>query len=194
MKNTQLYCYLIQLGIFVCWAFLAAGLICYLSFIHASPLPGYRNFKAPAGIAENQWSVVHLLAADCPCSANLAVYLENRHPSLSAREQVIIIGNNPALSAQLEQAGWKVTSLSESDAEAKFGPGGAPWLLIYDSHEKLVYSGGYLGRPIHSPREPFQDLVMLTSLENGQSPKPLAAFGCFITQKLRHQMDPLGLK
>src|ERR1700761_599609 len=145
-------------GFFLAWALLMMALVGYLSFLHDSPLRAYQPPQSPAAVTEGDWNVFHLLVADCPCSANVAVYLENRHPSVLAHEKIFMIGDNPGLIHELKKAGWQVISFTPQEAQDQLGADSGPWLLIYDPQGKLRYSGGYLGRAIHSPAEPFKDL------------------------------------
>lgn len=181
-------------GFFLIWALSMMGLVGYLSFLHNSPLHPYQPSKNPVEMVNGEWNVFHLLLADCPCSANVAVYLENRRPSALAHEKIFMIGDNPGIVRELKKASWQVISLTPQEAQDRLGADGGPWLLIYDPQGKLRYSGGYLGRAIHSPSEPFKDIEILVSLKSDRIVQPLASFGCVASEKLRHQFDPLGLK
>ena len=50
-------------------------------------------------------------------------------------------------------------------------------LLVFDPTGRARYSGGYFGRQIVDPHDPFQDLAVLDRLRNGEAVTPFGPFG-----------------
>ncbi len=170
------------------WVVCIASLLVFLGRLHQTPLPPAPP-QAPLP-ASPAWHLIHFLVPDCVCSESVANYLIHRGPQAgSVTEEVIVLGPPgaaPALAAQLGQAGWGVTS-AELGSPASRGVRGGPWLVVFDPSGRARYSGGYLGRQIVGPHDPFQDLAVLDRLRHGEAVTPFGPFGCLVGWKATAQ-------
>lgn len=163
---------------------------------HYAVLPGptvgeLAAFPPPA--ATNQWRLIHILSAECGCSASVAKYLANRRVDADASEEVWMLGESGTLAAQLSRAGFQLTAASAEALEKEFKIAGAPWLLVVNPGGRIVYSGGY-ARQNPATVGHLEDLALLRQLRAGAQPPPLPAFGCGVSRRVQQSLDPLGLK
>jgi hypothetical protein len=162
-------------------------------YVPLPPPPVKDGATRPASTNSAAWRMVHVLAADCGCSAAVVEHLARRQTDSSAVEEVWLVGENTAWQETLTHAGFIVKPTTATDLETLHGLQGAPWLLIRDATGALRYSGGYAE---NTPRRgaALADRSLLARLQAGESPRPLPAFGCATGRDLRSALDPFGLK
>ena len=162
-------------------------------YVPLPPPPVKASTKPLPAASGSAWRVVHVLAADCGCSASVAEHLVRRQADATAVEEVWLVGGNSAWQQKLTAAGFIVEPTTSADLETLHGLQGAPWLLIHDATGALRYSGGYAET---TPRRgaALADRSLLARLQAGETPEPLPAFGCATGRSLRSALDPIGLK
>ena len=181
--------------ILLVWALVVSVPITFLTALHALPLPTrpVANSAAPEASTNGHWQAVHLLVADCPCSAAVAAYLIKRGAQRDLTEQVWIVGGTATWAADLVKAGFSVEPHDAEQVAAQLGIQGGPWLRLISPAGALVYSGGYAAqRPRQS--EDFNDLTLWQAAVHGQTVPPYPAFGCAASRWLRQTTDPFGNK
>lgn len=139
------------------------------------------------------WRMVHVLAADCGCSAAVVEHLVQRRTAPTANEEVWLVGKSSAWKQRLGAVGFTVNPITAADLESRHGLQGAPWLLIHDPTGALRYSGGYAET---TPRRgtALADRSLLARLQASETPTAFPAFGCATGRNLRSALDPFGLK
>lgn len=139
------------------------------------------------------WRAVHVLAADCGCSAQVAAYLARRGRLAGCEEEAWVVGMDPAMEALLRREQFPVRNVTEDEVFRRHGVQGGPWLLVLRPGGEVAYSGGHADR---RPRDDgdMRDLEIWRKLRAGEAVEPLPAFGCAISARLRRDLDPLGLK
>ena len=158
---------------------------------HVLPLPAARPAAAPAGPRPQAW---HVLGSDCGCSASVADELAARRPRAGWIEQVWLVGDEPAIAAQLRQAGFSVERVDAEVLAREHGIQGAPWLVLFEAGGRTTYSGGYSrGRPGLAGSVSALPALM-DAAETGQAVTALPAYGCATSEALRQRLDPLHLK
>lgn len=171
------------------WAGLVSVPLAMLMAQHLTPLPAP---EAGAWPASGRWHVVHILAGDCPCSADVAAGLAGRHPQAGLQEEIWLIGNAP-WGQELARAGFAVQPVSVEELQHRRGPEGAPWLLVIDPAGRIAYSGGHTGRPA-GHHAPLRDVEICGAVQLGRTIEALPAYGCAVSAELRTRLDPLQLK
>lgn len=142
------------------------------------------------------WFLLHVLAADCACSRDVAAALLARGADPTASEKILFIegSDSPAADAELGQRlrarGFAFERLSAVALEATYGIVGAPLLVVMTPAGEIAYTGGYS----RVAKGPAQDVELLRELRAGRRPAPLPLFGCAVSRKLQTRLDPLGLK
>jgi hypothetical protein len=188
----------------------------YLMAAHWFPLPGAMPVSARAGVggmaivettspegptaglpetaaAIPGWRTVHVLAADCGCSAQVAAYLARRGRLAGCEEEAWVVGMDPAIESLLRRERFPVRNVTEDEVNRLHGIQGGPWLLILRPDGTAAYSGGHADRrPRHDGD--MRDLEIWQRLRAGGIVEPLPAFGCATASRLRRELDPLGLK
>jgi len=185
---------------FVVWAFITVGLVTYLMALHAAPLPANegpgRNAVMP--VPSKAWQAIHVLDAQCPCSASVAECLAARGKMSALEEAVYVVGDETSgsevreMKARLAAAGFRVALVNSRDLAQGLGVRGVPWLLLIDPRGKIHYSGGYASqRP--RPGSPWRIYPAFADCRRakmcGRVP-PLAA----TDPDLKNKLDPLALK
>ena len=137
--------------------------------------------------------MVHVLAADCGCSSIVAKRLAERRAQPGVTEEVWLVGDSPALTTKLQQAGFTVLPKASEALAPDANIEGVPWLLIASTSGAVVYSGGY------APQNPatvaqLEDVRLLQQLQQGENPEAFPAFGCAMSRRAKQSFDPLGLK
>jgi hypothetical protein len=169
----------------LCWG---AWHYAVLSGPHAGAVAGLMTSSET-----NHWRMVHVLASECGCSAAVGKRLANRHAQPGIAEEVWLVGDAPALTAALQQAGFKVSVKSAEALAQDTKIEGMPWLLIARPSGPVVYSGGYAAQNPATVAQ-LEDLKLLQRLKNGETPEAFPAFGCATSRRAQQSFDPLGLK
>ncbi len=158
---------------------------------HLLPLPAARPADVPSDDRPQAW---YVLGSDCGCSASVADELTQRGPQRGWREQVWLVGDEPAMAAQLQQAGFTVERIAAEKLATTHRIQGAPWLVLFAADGRTAYSGGYSrGRPgVAGNSSELADLM--NAVVAGRSAETLPAYGCATSQALRSRLDPLNLR
>ena len=180
-------------------SFLMAGHLIALP----APAAGVENAALEREIAivrrptdRGRWLAVHVLYGSCGCSGKVLDHLLERGPHVDTAEQVLLIEDDdvPSDLALIERArarGFLVESLSALELAQRFSIEAAPMLIVMSPDDHLSYVGGYADRK-RSPA--IRDSEILDRLARGDTTDPLPIYGCAISQRLKRQLDPLGLK
>jgi hypothetical protein len=137
-----------------------------------------------------RWMTVHVLYADCPCSKLVAEHVLAGGRPGGVIERVLLIGRDADLEAKFGAMGLPVTTVSEDEAATRFHVVAAPTLVVVAPDGTVRYAGGYTARK-QGPSP--QDLTILASARAGRDVAPLPIFGCAVSARLRHSLNPLGL-
>jgi hypothetical protein len=174
------------------WALAVSVPITYLMAGHSLPLPV--RPVAPAATAAapgiGHWQAVHILVADCPCSASVAKYLAGRKAQPGLDEQVWIVGGTADWEKSFLDSGFTILHRDADQVAAQTGVQGGPWLRLLSPAGVVAYSGGY------APQRPgraadIRDLAVWRAVAGGQIVPPYPAFGCAASSWLRKTIDPL---
>ena len=144
----------------------------------------------PASIGA--WTALHVLASDCACSRAVADHLIRRGSLPNLREKVLLVGDDRTLAQRLRSASFAVEMLGAEEASARYNLRGVPWLIFLDPAGKVRYAGGYSGH--RDARSSLRDVEIWNTLTSGHRSDPLPVYGCAVGQRLRAQIDPLGIK
>lgn len=141
----QLPSYLGKILLTIWGVALIAALLCWGAW-HYAVLPGPTVGELAHFIPSpetNRWRMVHVLAADCGCSAAVGKKLVARRALTGIGEEVWLVGDAPELTGRLQQAGFSVIAKSPDALAKEKQIEGAPWLLIVRASGAVAYSGGY---------------------------------------------------
>jgi hypothetical protein len=158
---------------------------------HLIPLPVARPDDTSAGDRPRAW---HVLGSDCGCSASVADELARRGPQRGWREQVWLVGDEPAIAAQLQQAGFAVERIAAEKLAADHQIQGAPWLVLFHADGRTAYSGGYSRQRPGVAGTSSELPGLMAAVAAGRSAEALPAYGCATSESLRRQLDPLNLR
>src|ERR1700687_5726023 len=136
------------------------------------------------------WSVFHVLAEKCGCSAKVADHLVERGAKSLYAERVLWIGHDTGIGTRLAGRGFALETISAGQLKAKYGIEGAPLMVVVKREGRVTYSGGYSRWKQGVP----EDDQILANLAAGGSAAALPLFGCAISRELQKKLDPLGLK
>ncbi len=164
---------------FVVWTAVISIPMTLLAAKHWSSLPPAAPPATEAQSAE--WRAVHVLVSDCGCSRRLARHLEERGPSGSMKEEVVLIDADPVIEVPLRKAGWRVRVTSPSAAEVELGVEGGPFLLVFRPDGVPVYAGGH--GPAPGKPADWKDLQILSETILGHPVPPLTVFGCGVSSR-----------
>jgi hypothetical protein len=144
------------------------------------------------GIAtvSSDWSVLHVLYAQCRCSQRLVQHLvEHKRPS-GVRERVLLVGNGEEYSAKLKHAGFTVIAATPAELKERYNVEAAPLLVIADPTGRVRYSGGYTREKQGAD---VRDVAIIDELRSGGAPVELPTLGCAVSDELRKLVNPLRL-
>jgi hypothetical protein len=137
-----------------------------------------------------RWMTVHVLYADCPCSKLVAEHVLAGVRPDGVIERVLLIGHDADLEGRFRAMGLPVATVSEDEAATRFHVVAAPTFVVVAPDGTVRYVGGYTARK-QGPSP--QDLTILASERAGRDVAPLPIFGCAVSARLRHSLNPLGL-
>jgi hypothetical protein len=173
-----------------------------ISFAHSWHYIDFNNdSKATPIITEVELSniqgykIVHVLGEGCGCSEFVSEYLYERGKKLGLNELVYFIGNEESLKSNLRVKGFDTSFHTfESIRKKKLKTEGVPYFQIYNTENKLVYSGGYDNKMITKYTK-FKDLEILKSLQIYKTTdKSLPVYGCATSKNIQELIDPFQLK
>jgi hypothetical protein len=177
------------------WAIVISVPITFLTAAHSLPLPVrvVTTFGVGQKFSNGRWLAVHILVADCPCSAFIANYLAGRGLHEGLDEQIWVVGGAAAWEAQLRKSGFIVEHHDAEQVAAQLGIQGGPWLRLISPEGLVAYSGGYAPRRPQSSSD-VCDLTLWQSLAHGKAVKAYPAYGCAASHWLQKTIDPFGGK
>lgn len=158
---------------------------------HLIALPLARPDDTAAGDQPQAW---HVLGSDCGCSASVAEELARRGPQRGWREQVWLVGDEPAIAAQLQQAGFTVKRIAAEKLATEHRIQGAPWLVLFHTDGRTAYSGGYSRQRPGVAGATSELAGLMAAVAAGRATETLPAFGCATSESLRRRLDPLNLR
>lgn len=139
----------------------------------------YRTDLAAPGMAERatgHWHAAYILGAGCACSQRVAKHLASRRKALGLREEVILVGEDPATERELRTHGWLPERWPAARVRSIYGAISAPLVVFVDGEGKIRYSGG-LSRRTDSG-DGFHEEEIWAALSLRETPARLPAFGC----------------
>ena len=142
------------------------------------------------GSTATDWSVIHVLYAQCRCSQRIVEHLVGRERPVGIREQVLLVGNGAEYAAKLTSAGFSVVLATPAELKERYHVESAPLLVVADPSGRVRYSGGYT-REKQGPD--IRDLAIIGELRSGGTPAELPTLGCAVSDELRELINPLGL-
>lgn len=143
--------------------------------------------------SNNKWTMTHVISEGCKCSSVVLQYLQSRQARADVNENVIVVGKiSETEMKNLLANKYKVAFKTAQDMDQSIA-GGVPFLMITSNKGEALYSGGYNQSKVNSVSD-IHDLEILDSYKNGKSIASLPIFGCAVTAKFQHMMDPLGIK
>jgi len=169
------------------WVGVSLVLGALLILLHDGPLPvGAVDPEKPSG----RWSVLHILAMQCPCSDNILPHLLDRQALADVTETIVLVDGNEGLAQRFRRRGYRVECLLSRELEERYGQAAAPLLIVRDPRGNAAYAGAYSARP----QQPPQDLEIIRQLRAGKTVRGLAVSGCAVSRALQRRVDPLKLK
>jgi len=182
------------------WATLLVAVGSSLTASHWSTLPG-PTAADPALVASveanrlpseaGQWLALHVLYTECRCSQRIFEdMLASPRPD-GVTERVLLIGEDPALAARLEDHGFSLESLTAEALGSRYAITAAPMLVLADPDGEIWYAGGYTDRkqgPV------IRDRAIIENALSGQRLSSMPLFGCAVSESLQELLDPFGLK
>lgn len=135
--------------------------------------------------------VLHFLYGDCRCSAAVLDHLVARGPRAGHDERIVLIDGRHDEDARARAAGFQTELLTAQEEMATYGVEGAPFLVVADRANSIVYAGGYTTAK-QSPL--IRDEIVLAAIERGEAVPPLPTFGCAVSDRMKQSRDPLALR
>ena len=146
--------------------------------------------QSEASAAVTDWSVIHVLYAQCRCSQRIVEHLVGRERPPGITERVLLVGNGAEYAAKLTSAGFGVVLATPAEMKERYHVESAPLLVVSDPLGRVRYSGGYT-REKQGPD--IRDLAIIGELRSGGSPPELPTLGCAVSDELKKLINPLGL-
>lgn len=152
--------------------------------MQVSQASSYQQLIKPSN---KDWSISHVLSADCECSEQVLKSLLLRKPLLS-NEQVLFLGKiEDSDQVKLQNKGYqvRVVHAQELGLPEAFA---LPSLLIQNPSNQLVYAGGYSNQKIFTPSQ-VQDTQIFAALSQGKAVAALPIYGCYTQAKWGHWVN-----
>ncbi len=155
-------------------------------------LHALRASAAPSSETSSQdWLAVHVLYGRCSCSIRVIKHLLTSKRPTGVDEVVLFVGDDPALTAKLEERGFRVISVTRAELAREYRIEAAPLLAILSPDGDIQYLGGYTSR---KQGPDFKDRAVMADLMERRRPRSLPLFGCGVSKQLQSMLDPLGIK
>lgn len=181
-------------GCFVLWVAVISIPLGLFSASHQAVLPvAVESLVGGTGDAIEGWSVVHVLAEDCPCSRSVMDYLLERGRSKEFSEEVILVDGSEERANLLREVGFVVSSVESGQLCEDFGSEGVPFFQVVEGSSKPAYSGAYFGSAFRGTNG-FLDLSTASRLKGGGFVFNRPVYGCATSDRLKAILDPFGLK
>lgn len=139
-----------------------------------------------------RWLALHVLYAECRCSQRIVETVLSTERPAGISERVLLIGEDPALAARIQAAGFGFEALTAEALSERYAITAAPLLVVADPSGEVRYSGGYSDRkqgPVTRDRE-----IIASAMGSDGVLAALPLFGCAVSQSLQEALDPLGIK
>jgi len=135
--------------------------------------------------------VAHFLGAECGCSRDVVRSLARRAPIADAHEHVFVVGSARETRALLAGRGYLVDELDADTAARRFDLEAVPVLVVALPDGGVRYVGGYTARKRDGE---IRTTSIVAQVLAGETPDALPVLGCAVSQRLRQQLDPLGVR
>jgi len=187
----------VLVGWFVVLSLVSASLL--VRHVVALPAPkaqaltaAFATFRPGAsvpGAGSEPLALVHVLYAECRCSARVAEHLVSKPRPADVVEHVLLVGEDEALAAKLSTHGFVVKKVSREELAA-WGVEAAPLFVVVSAAGAVRYAGGYTERKQGLlPR----DREIVGALREGRKAATLPIFGCAVSDGLERTVNPLRL-
>jgi hypothetical protein len=143
------------------------------------------------GIHSEQWTALHFLYGNCPCSRRILDHLVNRFPIDGCREKIVFIGEDREMTEAAGKRGYEVDEVTPEGLKTRYGVEAAPLLTVLDPSGNIRFAGGYT---THKQGPQIQDVNIIQQLIRRENVGELPLFGCAVSNELKSLVDPLGLK
>jgi hypothetical protein len=130
---------------------------------------GAAPFTLGASVAASGWTLRHWLPVGHPLSLPIAEELIARGPLTGVRDEIYLVGSDPALSDRLRRAGWKVIA---ADFVAE------PRVDILSPQQALKWSAGFRAKDFEAAGGTMMDVAVLARVMEGQYVAPYVPVGC----------------
>ncbi len=182
-------------GVLAAWAAVVILALASLGVSHTAAMPGpsadVRFAQAARALVGGRGpTYVHVIDPACSCTAGLLAHLEARRAFAGVTEWVIYLGEDAALQRRLETAGFRFAGSTRETIGETLGLEVAPVLVAITAVDSLAYLGGYFDRPAAVEA---RDAQIHAALQAARRAEPLPVFGCAVSDRLRAQVDPLGI-
>ena len=144
----------------------------------------------------DRWLAVHVLYAQCRCSARIVEHLAaSRRPARGrVGETLLLVGDASDLRASVDRItarGIRVLATTAEQLRDRFHVEAAPLLLVVSPGGQVRYSGGYSDR---KQSLALRDRDIIEELTAGGSAPELPLLGCAVSEQLQRLLDPLALR
>lgn len=153
------------------------------------PVPERGDPELRAAIAKTRtdhgWLAIHVLSQECRCSQRIVAHLlASQRPDI--HERIVWIGDAPP-----DAPGFAIERVTPKQLEARYHLVAAPVLLVADPAGEIRYVGGYTDQ---KQAADIRDLEVIAMAKTQAAVEALPAFGCAVSEALRDQLDPLGVR
>lgn len=170
-------------GTLLCWAGLVTVPVSYLMAEHLSCYGGSDGAILITQFAKQaegvEWSVNHVLSADCKCSLEVAEYLIERQSEDSTNEVVILMDGDEAFKRRFEGAGFRVALVDSGEFCKQFNSSLVPYFQILNADHDLEVSSGYSTEIARGA-----DLEALVAIKRGQEFETVESEYCEVSRSL----------
>lgn len=172
--------------LFVCATLLAGH-------FYTLPLPERDSPRLAQGIdaPDDAWSAVHVLYAECSCSARIVEHLFASERPSGLRERLLVVGEREEWRERAVTAGLDYETTTRARLVEELGIEAAPLLVVADPSGRVRYAGGYTDRK-QGPR--IRDLELIAALRDERETDAIPLYGCAVSRSLQQAFDPLGLR
>lgn len=182
----------------VFWGVGMTAVVASLMVGHWVPLPHPQigtQFPSPHGTPDADQArgltAYHFLYSECPCSQRVFDHVMNRNAMDGVNERIVLIGDPNQQALDVSGRGFDVECLSPQEVKKKYGVESAPLLIVTNSMNAIVYSGGYTARKqgLH-----IEDVAIIEAAAASEAHEQFPLYGCAVSKRLKEIVDPIGLK
>lgn len=184
----------VAFALFSLWALGISVPLGLFSASHMAVLPVAEGAVSTGGSGSaGEWSMVHVISEECPCSRGVARYLLARGALEGVEEEIVLLGGSDETSRALRAAGFAVSTADAEEFCAQFGSEGVPFFQVIDDGDEAAYSGSYFDSAFRG-NEGFLDLETFRRLRSGGFVIGRPVYGCATSERLKSVLDPFGFK